>query len=215
MIYLNGHLARPLDAALSNGSRVAVLRVLRGGGEVGKSGREIARLAGINHQAAAQALAGLAELGHEQEDAGEAFFAVVEELVYEVGLGAHAAAEQEREEEVGEAALGVQGADHLVALDAECGAGGDGGGGGHAQAGNSGDGLFAEEVARVEQGDGRLFAAIGDHGEAGAAALQVEATGGLGSLAEEDLLGREADEMASHTCTGEESGDVGLGIRSG
>jgi DNA-binding transcriptional ArsR family regulator len=63
MIYLHGHLARPLDAALSNGSRVSVLRVLRSGAEAGKSGREIARLAGINHQAAAQALAALAELG--------------------------------------------------------------------------------------------------------------------------------------------------------
>jgi hypothetical protein len=62
MIYLHGHLARPLDAALSCGSRVAVLRVLRDG-EEGKSGREIARLAGINHQAAAQALAALNVLG--------------------------------------------------------------------------------------------------------------------------------------------------------
>ena len=63
MIYLHGHLARPLDAALSCGSRVAVLRVLRGAGEQGRGGREIARLAGVNHQAAAQALAALAELG--------------------------------------------------------------------------------------------------------------------------------------------------------
>jgi DNA-binding transcriptional ArsR family regulator len=62
MIYLRGHLARPLDAALSNGSRVAVLRVLHD--EDGdRGGREIARLAGINHQAAAQALAALEELG--------------------------------------------------------------------------------------------------------------------------------------------------------
>jgi DNA-binding transcriptional ArsR family regulator len=63
MIYLNGHLARPLDAALSCGSRVAVLRVLKGAGELGKSGREVARSAGINHQAAAQALAALKDLG--------------------------------------------------------------------------------------------------------------------------------------------------------
>lgn len=62
MIYLKGHLARPLDAALSNGSRVAVLRVLHGDdGDWG--GREIARLAGINHQAAAEALAALEKLG--------------------------------------------------------------------------------------------------------------------------------------------------------
>jgi DNA-binding transcriptional ArsR family regulator len=63
MIYLRGHLARPLDAALSNGSRLAVLRVLVGAGEMGRSGREIARLSGINHQSAASALAALADLG--------------------------------------------------------------------------------------------------------------------------------------------------------
>lgn len=63
MIYQRGHLARPLDAALSNASRLGVLRVLAGAGEVGRSGREIARLAGINHQSAANALAALAELG--------------------------------------------------------------------------------------------------------------------------------------------------------
>lgn len=62
MIYLRGHLARPLDAALSNGSRVAVLRVLHD--ENGdRGGREIARMAGINHQAAAQALSALEKLG--------------------------------------------------------------------------------------------------------------------------------------------------------
>ena len=63
MIYLKGHLARPLDAALSAGSRLAVLRALRGGGDVGRGGREIARAAGINHQSAALALRALAELG--------------------------------------------------------------------------------------------------------------------------------------------------------
>ena len=46
--------------------------------------------------------AGLAEFGHEEEGAGEAFFAGVEELVDEVGLGLHAAGEEEVEEEVGE-----------------------------------------------------------------------------------------------------------------
>lgn len=62
MIYLHGHLARPLDAALSNGSKVAVLRVLLND-EADRGGREIARHAGINHQAAAHALAELEKLG--------------------------------------------------------------------------------------------------------------------------------------------------------
>jgi len=52
-----------LDAALSAASRVAVLRALAGAGEVGRSGREAARVAGINHQSAALALAALHRLG--------------------------------------------------------------------------------------------------------------------------------------------------------
>ncbi|MDD5302526.1 MAG: MarR family transcriptional regulator [Elusimicrobia bacterium] len=62
MIYLKGHLARPLDAVLSAPSRVAVLRALvRSRSPL--SGRALARLAGINHQGAAAALAALAKLG--------------------------------------------------------------------------------------------------------------------------------------------------------
>jgi hypothetical protein len=63
MIYLKGHLARPLDSILSSGSRLAVLRALHGAGEVGRGGREVARAAGINHQSAAQSLHALADLG--------------------------------------------------------------------------------------------------------------------------------------------------------
>lgn len=62
MIYQRGHLARTLDAVFTSASRLAVLRQLRGLAE-GKSGRVIARLAGLNHQTAALALAGLAERG--------------------------------------------------------------------------------------------------------------------------------------------------------
>jgi hypothetical protein len=62
MIYQRGHLARPLDAVFSSGSRLAVLRQLRGLSE-GKRGRLIARHAGLNHQTAALALADLARQG--------------------------------------------------------------------------------------------------------------------------------------------------------
>ena len=62
MIYLKGHLARPLDAVLSAPSRLAVLRALfRAKSPL--SGRALARSAGINHQGAAVALAALAKLG--------------------------------------------------------------------------------------------------------------------------------------------------------
>lgn len=62
MIYQNGRLARPLDAVLSAPSRLAVLRALFRA-RAPLSGRAVARLAGINHQGAAVALAGLAKLG--------------------------------------------------------------------------------------------------------------------------------------------------------
>jgi len=62
MIYLTGHLARPLDAVLSAPSRLAVLRALFRA-KVPLSGRAIARLASINHQGAAVSLAALAKLG--------------------------------------------------------------------------------------------------------------------------------------------------------
>lgn len=62
MIYLKGHLSRPLDAVLSAPSRLAVLRALfRAKSPL--SGRALARHAGINHQGAAVALAALAKLG--------------------------------------------------------------------------------------------------------------------------------------------------------
>jgi DNA-binding transcriptional ArsR family regulator len=62
MIYLKGHLARPLDAVFSAPSRLAVLRALfRAKSPL--SGRALARAAGINHQGAAVALAALARLG--------------------------------------------------------------------------------------------------------------------------------------------------------
>ena len=62
MIYLKGHLARPLDAVFSAPSRLAILRELARA-RAPLSGRALARLAGINHQGAAVALMDLAKLG--------------------------------------------------------------------------------------------------------------------------------------------------------
>ncbi len=62
MIYMNGHLARPLDAVFSNPSKVAALRALaRSRGTL--SGRAVALRGGVNHQSAANALAELKGLG--------------------------------------------------------------------------------------------------------------------------------------------------------
>lgn len=62
MIYLKGHLARPLDEVLSAPSRLAVLRELVRA-KAPLSGRALARAAGINHQGAASALTALKRLG--------------------------------------------------------------------------------------------------------------------------------------------------------
>jgi hypothetical protein len=62
MIYLKGHLARPLDALLGSASRLASARALFASPE-GLSGRQVAQRAGINHQAAALALKALESAG--------------------------------------------------------------------------------------------------------------------------------------------------------
>jgi predicted nucleotidyltransferase len=62
MIYQRGHLARPLDVAFSNASRLSTLRALFTAPD-GLSGRQVAVRAGINHQAAAQALKALESAG--------------------------------------------------------------------------------------------------------------------------------------------------------
>jgi hypothetical protein len=149
--------------------------------------------------------AGLAELGHEEEGAGEAFFAGVEELIDEVSLGSHAAGEQEANEEVGEGVLLVEDADHLIAIDLERGAGGEGGSGGHAQAaGRAGDRLLPDKVAGNDVGDGGFLAFVRDDGELGAAALEEEDAVAIGSLSEEDAFGFEMDDSSSYSLGGEE-----------
>jgi predicted nucleotidyltransferase len=62
LIYQRGHLARPLDVVLGHGSRLAALRALFAAPE-GLSGRQVALRAGINHEAAAQALRALEKAG--------------------------------------------------------------------------------------------------------------------------------------------------------
>jgi hypothetical protein len=142
-------------------------------------------------------LAGLAEFGHEEEGAGEAFFAGVEELVDEVGLSFHAASKEEAEEEVGEGVVLVEGADHLVAIDLHGNARGDGGGGGHAQAAGAGDGFFADELVWDQQCDGGFSAGLGHDGELGTASDQIKDAIGVGPLREEDAAGLVMDQLSA------------------
>src|ERR1035441_5619382 len=150
----------------------------------------------------------LAKLRHQQQDAGQALLAGVEELIHQIGLDPHRAVEQKLEKEIGEAVLVMHDADHLVAVDLERGTRGDGGGGGHTQAGNARNRLFSNKVTGGEQRDGGFLAPFRDDGEFGTAGLQVENAVGRVSLREEGLLGTETDEAASQSTAGEEGGDV-------
>ena len=62
-------------------------------------------------------LAGLAELRHQEQNPRQPLLAGVEELIDQIGLGAHAARQQKLEEQVGELVLFVDDAEHLVPLD--------------------------------------------------------------------------------------------------
>ena len=56
----------------------------------------------------------LAKFGHQKENPRQALFAGIEELIDEIGLGAHTAGQQKFEKEVGEGSFVVHHADHLI-----------------------------------------------------------------------------------------------------
>jgi hypothetical protein len=160
-------------------------------------------------------LAGFTEFGHEKEGAGEALFAGVEELVDEVGLGLHAAGEEETKEEVRERVVVVEGLDHLFAIDLGGDTGCDGGGGGHAQAAGASDRFLTDELAGDEQGDGGFLAGLGDDGEFGAAHGEVKDAVGFSALREEDAAGLEVDEFTARGFCTKEINVGKLGVSSG
>ncbi len=58
---------------------------------------------------------GKPEFGHKEQDTRQALFTGVEELVDEVGLGSHAAGDEELHEHLGEVTLRVHDANHFIA----------------------------------------------------------------------------------------------------
>ena len=102
-------------------------------------------------------LSRFAELGHQQENSGEALFAGIEKLIYKIGLGAHAASEQKLEEEIGERMLFVHYADHLLPFDFQRRAGVDGAGRGQPQSGDTCDGFLSYEIPGGEKRNGGFF----------------------------------------------------------
>jgi len=156
-------------------------------------------------------LARLSKFRHQQENARQASFAGVEQLVDKVSLDADASGEQELEEQVREGMLRVQGADHLFAGDLEGGAGDDGGGGGEARSGDGDERILSHELAGVEQGDGGFLSGSRDDRDFGAALLQIEDRIGGVSLRKKVFPGGQLDDSSPQPGAGQKR----LGIKCG
>ena len=78
--------------------------------------------------------AGLAEFRHQKENPRQALFAGVEELIDKVGLGSHAAGQQELEKQISECGFVMHYPNHFASADLERCAGVHCSGGGHMQA---------------------------------------------------------------------------------
>ena len=101
-----------------------------------------------------------AEFRHQQENPGEALFAGVEELIDKISLNAHAAAQQKRQEQVGEGMFFMHDSNHLFPSNLECRAGTYSSGGCKAHSKHRGQRLLSDEIAGREERDRGLFAAL-------------------------------------------------------
>ena len=106
----------------------------------------------------------LAEFRHQQENPRQAFFAGVEELIHKIGLGPHAAGQQELQERSANA--GSSCITRIISLpsDLERRAGVYGSGRGQAQSRHRREGLLSNEVAGGEKRDCGLFAVLRNDG---------------------------------------------------
>ena len=114
------------------------------------------------------------ELGHQQEDPRKAFFAGIEELIDKIGLGSHAARQQEFEEQVGKCRFVMHHANHFASADFERCAGVNRGSGGHAQSLYGRKRLLSNKIECGQQSDCGLFAVLRYDGDSCAAFLEVK-----------------------------------------
>ena len=119
-------------------------------------------------------LAGLAELGHQQKNSRQTFFARVEELINQIGLGFHAAFQQELHKKLVERRVLMHQAEHFFPVDLDRRAGVYRRGRGHAWSNIRRHGPFSEKIAGRIEADGGFLAGLGDHGELGAPSSQIE-----------------------------------------
>ena len=102
-------------------------------------------------------LAVLAEMREQQENPCQALLAGVKELIDDVRLDPGVSREQEGDENIGERVFLVKHTNLLWLLNPQHRAAGERGGGGHPDALGGGYALLTDEVAGVQQGEGRLF----------------------------------------------------------
>jgi len=129
----------------------------------------------------------LAEVGHEEQQAGEAFFTGVEELIDQVGFHAHVAGKEIGEKLLREFGFVVEQVDHDLSIDANDGALLQGTGTGHAQR-LTGETAFPKETAFVEDSHDCLFAGGRYDGKFYLSALDEEDGIGWVALGEDSFV---------------------------
>ena len=150
----------------------------------------------------------LAKFGHQEKDSCQALLAGVEELIDQIGLGAHAPAQQEFQVHIGEGTLLVHDADHLFPRDLERRAGNHGRGGGHMQRAHAGQRLLSNELPGGDQRDRALLAFGRNDGEFCAAGAEIEDGNSRISLRKEDLFGQQMDDFSSHARFFQKDGEI-------
>jgi DNA topoisomerase I len=116
----------------------------------------------------------LAEFRHQQENPRQALFAGVEKLIDKIGLGSHAAGQQESQKEIGERRFVMHYAAHLLPCYLKRHARVDGRCRRQTQSGYRRERLLSNEVAGGEKRDCGLFAVLRNDGEFCPAALKIE-----------------------------------------
>jgi len=152
--------------------------------------------------------AGLAEFSHQKQDAGQPFLAGVEELIDEVGLGAHAAGQQELEEYICECRLLMHYSNHFISADHERRTGVHGGSGCHTQPDDRGERLLPNKIPGGEESDGGLFAFLRNDGYPSSAFLQIKDRIRRVPLGKECLFGFQGDYDSAESGVGEKTGGV-------
>ena len=156
----------------------------------------------------------LAKFGHQQENARQTFFAGVEELIDKIGLGSHAAGQQELQKDVGERRFIMHDADQLLLIDFERRAGIDGSGRGQAQPDDGREAFFTDEVASGEERNGGLFAVRRNDGESCTAPLQIKDGVCRISLGEEGFLCLQFNDSSTKTGAGKKRSRIKCGVGS-